>query len=158
MEISAVDLAWLAGFLEGEGSFMGGRQSGTLASGAPKTSVRIRVTAPSTDFDVLYRVQSIAGGEIYGPTQREACKPLYQWALVRRARAVELMELLRPHMGARRVEQIDAALEVHRSVPARIMGRRHGTNSRYSVGCRCAPCRDAHRIYMRDYKARRVAA
>lgn len=30
--------------------------------------------------------------------------------------------------------------------------RSHGTRSRYMDGCRCRPCRDAQRIYMRSYR------
>ena len=33
-----------------------------------------------------------------------------------------------------------------------------GTYSRYTAGCRCEECREANRVYMRDYKARRKAA
>ena len=33
-----------------------------------------------------------------------------------------------------------------------------GTYSRYTAGCRCEECREANRVYMRGYKARRKAA
>lgn len=34
-------------------------------------------------------------------------------------------------------------------------GREHGAESAYRRGCRCHLCREAHRLYMRDYAARR---
>lgn len=35
---------------------------------------------------------------------------------------------------------------------------RHGKEGTYVIGCRCAECREAHRIRTRDYRARRKAA
>jgi hypothetical protein len=32
----------------------------------------------------------------------------------------------------------------------------HGTNSKYHEGCRCAECKEAHRLYERDRKYRRA--
>ena len=34
----------------------------------------------------------------------------------------------------------------------------HGTPSAYSNGCRCDPCTDAHRDYMREYYRRKKEA
>ena len=31
----------------------------------------------------------------------------------------------------------------------------HGTNSRYTQGCRCPDCTNARRLYMRNYRASR---
>lgn len=31
-----------------------------------------------------------------------------------------------------------------------------GTNSRYCQGCRCAACREASRVYMRQYKKKKI--
>jgi len=32
----------------------------------------------------------------------------------------------------------------------------HGTKRRYSGGCRCAPCREAQRVHMKEYRARKA--
>jgi hypothetical protein len=46
--------------------------------------------------------------------------------------------------------------------PVRPVGRppgstvaRHGSNSKYHAGCRCRPCKDAHRVYEKARKARK---
>lgn len=49
------DIRWLAGFLEGEGSFTVNR------------GVYPRVTVASTDLDVLQHAASILGGNVLGP-------------------------------------------------------------------------------------------
>jgi len=32
----------------------------------------------------------------------------------------------------------------------------HGTNSCYHAGCRCEPCREAHKVYEKDRRHRRA--
>lgn len=34
----------------------------------------------------------------------------------------------------------------------------HGSNAKYTGGCRCRPCKDAHRVYEKARKARRYIA
>ena len=38
------------------------------------------------------------------------------------------------------------------------VGRTHGRRSTYVHGCRCDACREAERVYRRDYRARQAAA
>lgn len=93
--------AWVAGFLEGEGSFL------LLDGRGP------RVSAQSTDLDVLERVKETTGlGRVYVVTHRAGRKPCWQWMVCRRNDATRLMEELRPLMGERRVGQIDRVLGV----------------------------------------------
>ena len=81
----AEDLAWLAGLLEGEGSFLK----------APPSSPNCpRISLEMTDKDVVERAASLMNGKVA-------------------TRAVELMRVLHPEMGSRRRSQIDAALETY---------------------------------------------
>lgn len=95
------DLAWLAGLLEGEGSFLKGPPS---EPGTP------RITVSMTDRDVVARVASLFGVSASNPFKHKnpKWKPFYL-ATLKGTRAVELMGLLRPLMGERRQGQIDRA-------------------------------------------------
>lgn len=100
------DLMWLAGYLEGEGSFVYHKNTQTH-----------RVCVQSTDKDVLERLVGIVGkGKVGGPLTRgpvpngvKERKPIY-WVQIHGETARALMRELRPHMGRRRGEQIDSSL------------------------------------------------
>src|SRR5215469_406244 len=97
------DLVWLAGLLQGEGSFM------RPAPSAPRLPI-VRVSM--TDRDVVEHAVRLMGVSVCRHQLSEA-KPYYKdvWiATAKGTRARNLMLLLRPHMGYRRKEQIDRAL------------------------------------------------
>lgn len=98
------ELAWLAGWLEGEGTF----HCSTDKRGYTRLSVR----GVSVDLEVIQIVQRKAGqGRIYGPYKYGTNKQFsFQWAICGRHAAAEFMRMLRPHMSSRRQAQIDAAL------------------------------------------------
>lgn len=100
---------WVAGLLEGEGSFMAGHPSQ-----ANLPTIRISMT----DKDVLERYADSIGGAAVTPlkSRKEHWKQAYVVQLSG-ARAVKIMEELRPHMGARRQEQIDRALTSYEVKP-----------------------------------------
>jgi hypothetical protein len=94
-------LSWLAGLLEGEGSFMRGPPS------KPKLP---RIAIAMTDLDVLVKVCDLFGVRFF--TQRPAVaknKLIYSCRL-QGSRAVLLMKMLKPLMGIRRQAQIEEAL------------------------------------------------
>lgn len=109
--IATTELCWLAGLLEGEGSFMNctSRYKG-------RRYVYARVSIQMCDLDVMERVQKIFGTKIYvlPPSDRKirfitTNKQMYRlWADGHKAQC--LMKHLRPYMGLRRQGQIDAAL------------------------------------------------
>jgi hypothetical protein len=74
---------------------------------------------------------------------------IWSWSTARRlaelAKCIVLCEAChqKAHADARRVE---AELR-----------NPHGTVRRYWNGCRCEPCREAHRVYNREHPARRAA-
>lgn len=103
-QMSLCELYWLAGWLEGEGSFL---------RGPPSDPRRPRITAQTRDGDVANEV-----GRLLQVTpwfshadreRRRGWSPM--WGLLRRGQiAVKLMKALHPLMGARRRSQIEAAL------------------------------------------------
>lgn len=94
------EIHWLAGLLEGEGSFM---------AGPPSAPNRPRITVTMTDEDVIARIADLWDQSYFPEKPRPGRKPTYRVAL-RGQRAVALMKELRPLMGERRQSQIAAAL------------------------------------------------
>ncbi|MBL8187237.1 MAG: hypothetical protein JNK38_04475 [Acidobacteria bacterium] len=100
--MKATDLMWLAGLLEGEGSFL---------KAPPSNPNCPRVSLEMTDKDIVERAALLMGGKVVRRILKSsAWKPAYR-VIVKGSRAVTLMRLLYPEMGARRRSQIDAALE-----------------------------------------------
>ena len=112
-------LSWLAGYLEGEGSFL---------KGPPSRPNRPRIQAMSTDRDVIERVRDLLGASTVTTYERPGgdYKPAYL-VKIRGRRAVAMMERLYPLMGKRRQEQITGVLESYKpDLPAQFpRGRRH---------------------------------
>lgn len=91
------DLIWLAGLLEGEGSF-------DLHKGRYP---RIRVGM--TDRDVVGRAATLMGAKVRLSLKPAPAKAMFH-AEVSGERATALMRLLLPHMGARRSAKIAEVL------------------------------------------------
>lgn len=106
------EIAWLAGLLEGEGSFL---------KPPPSDPGRPRISLEMTDQDVVERVAKMF--EIsYIHTKRYANvkhKDGFRF-LLRGQRAVRLMEVLSPYMGTRRQAQINEVLNSYTEKPADI--------------------------------------
>ena len=133
------DLLWLAGLLEGEGSFV---------KGPPSSPRSPQVSLEMTDEDVVARVSALVGVKYYAPKNRSPGRWRQTFHIhVRGARAVDLMRGLRPFMMARRSQQIanalahyspkrvryrnwddDALLAARKTMSLREMGRRFGIN------------------------------
>jgi hypothetical protein len=100
-DFSRDTLLWLAGLLEGEGSFLAG---GPACPGVPRIAVEM------TDEDVVARVAKAFGVSYFPIASRsERWKSTYR-TQVRGESAVRLMQAIRPSMGNRRQGQIDRAL------------------------------------------------
>lgn len=111
---------WLAGLLEGEGSFM---------KGTPSKPQIPRIHLKMTDNDIIERAANILKVSYYGPYKVKSknsdieYKPHYiMWGLGKRA--VELMKQLRPLMGERRQGQIDVVIASYAPKP-RPRGEQH---------------------------------
>ncbi len=103
-----VDLAWLAGLVEGEGSFY-------LHNRKDYPSVLFQISM--SDEDVIRRAQKVLGGigsiSIKKPGPRSV-KPQWQWRVMAQAEVAWVMDLLYPFMGLRRAAKID---ELRASLP-----------------------------------------
>ena len=110
--ISKQDLHWLAGLLEGEGSFVAGPPS------APRSPI---VQVSMIDRDIIERAGALfeTGVHVILP-RREGWKTAYA-VRVRGARAVLWMHRLRPLMGERRRGQIDVAIACYAPDPRRLL-------------------------------------
>lgn len=103
--ITRAEFHWLAGWLEGEGSFMGP---------APSDPRRVRISARATDEDVVSeasRLCSVTPSYDYSDRARSrGWSPTWR-LLLRGRRAALFMERLQPILSARRRDQIASALE-----------------------------------------------
>jgi len=108
-----MDWAWVAGFLEGEGSFC-------PMSGHDK---RARVSANQKEIEPLERLLELFGGRIYRIVKNRP-NAIYVWML-RGERARVFLQTLLPMMCSRRRNQIQQTLEATFSVE-------HGSAERYA--------------------------
>ena len=97
------ELYWLAGILEGEGSFY----IRTL-SGHRYPTVLVKMT----DRDIINRVKDITnlGTICIKKTLNQNHKDCYQWQVAKTADAVAVMKLVLPLMGERRSQRIKELL------------------------------------------------
>lgn len=112
--MTLTDVAWLAGLLEGEGHFgYTPPRRMHMRTNAPgvetKARASIKVTAGSTDRDIVERVASLIGGNIIERKVPAGSKPFWT-TQVSGVKAQEAMERVRPFMGRRRTARIDELL------------------------------------------------
>jgi hypothetical protein len=110
--ITEVDLHWLAGLLEGEGTFMTGPPS------APRTPA---IQFWMTDRDVVERAAAMMNATVFVVAPRRAHWKTAYAVRVRGPRAVVWMRRLRKLMGTRRREQIDRAIASYAPDPRRVL-------------------------------------
>lgn len=117
--MTETELAWLAGFLEGEGSFI----FHTKPNKGYITKQFI-VQAVSVDEDVVRHAASLCAARVSGPYRygAEHHQPYYRMMLARRYEVLNLLHSLRPLMGQRRRAQIDSMLQADLDHPRRTPG------------------------------------
>ena len=127
--VPSEDLHWLAGLLEGEGTFLTGPPS------APRHPV---LAVQMTDEDVVVRVATMFGRKASCWTPREArWQPTYI-ARVTGAKAVAWMTALRPLMGSRRQTQIDRAVASYEPRPVALLNDARAGDALAMLGCGCS--------------------
>lgn len=121
--IPVKDIAWLAGFLEGEGSFGWYRHSNRGYSIA-------NIQVSSTDLDVVQKAAVLFGVKARGPYNNsrlgfapENCKPIYKTSVGGKL-AIQWLMTLYPFMGARRRERFREILNHWKNDPPRKLGRK----------------------------------
>lgn len=105
------ELAWAAGFFDGEGWAGLTSQAGRRAR---QPHAQINQADVSGVPVVLRRFQiAVEGiGGIHGPTKIEGRRDLYRWELSSQAGATHLLELLAPWLGSRKLGQVALAARV----------------------------------------------
>lgn len=114
---SRENLAWLAGILEGEGSFYWESYKNN------KTSKRYpRITVQMSDADVLQKAALIGGCGVFGgPTNNpNGHKPIYSWKVCVNHHVYALLVALFPFMGQRRQSKMRELIEVFRTETYRL--------------------------------------
>ena len=100
---SELELGWIAGLIEGEGSF-------SIKKGRRKHgySYRPLIQLASTDEDVINRLQTLVpAGSICKPTRlTKGGKQVYKWALSNSEAVFDLLVLLFPLMSGRRKDRM----------------------------------------------------
>jgi hypothetical protein len=110
--IDEKNLRWLAGLLEGEGTFLAGPPS------APRSPA---IQFWMTDRDVVERAASMLEAGVMKVRPRKKHWKMTYAVRVRGPRAVVWMKRLRPLMGERRRAQIDRAIASYAPDPRRVM-------------------------------------
>lgn len=89
--MNEVDLAWAAGFFEGEGCSYSCNGKG------------IRLQINNTDLDVMQKFCHIVNGRITGPYPRKnGHKDIYTWTEARQSKVIQIINWFWPHLGIRR--------------------------------------------------------
>ena len=104
------ELIWLAGLLEGEGTF---RFSGTVV-----------IVVEMTDLDIVQRVAKLFGNTSINSRQRYHWKRLYVTAVCGKS-AAKIAELVLPIMGKRRSVRIKHILKLASERPGQSVGIRY---------------------------------
>jgi hypothetical protein len=159
-----IDLAWAAGFMDGEGCF-GLARANKRKRGPDWYRVRASVTqhgAPAVIPEVLLRLHRVLGG--LGRIERHGDIDDFKWLVEGDADVAKVLRTLEPYLGALKSEEARKALEAFRAQP-RLKGsatqcvRGHEYSYAVTRGGRVRRiCRPCARILERRARARRGVA
>jgi hypothetical protein len=156
MRVGASDLeiAWLAGLFEGEGSLI------------RKPNQGVQMVIGMTDEDVILKAQAIAGGTvrpIFYPKNPER-KQAWKWAVSNWPEVLALINLMLPYMGQRRGGKMRAILAEAASngrwkgswVPCDhdlgISEAGYNWHRKHTLMPVCERCMQSYRLYQRRYQ------
>jgi len=161
------ELAWAAGFFDGEGSIVLLTPSKVRPARLAKT-LRLTITQAADPF-VLHRFDRATGGFglIYGPIPRGEHKPQWTYNLHRFEHVQAVIAAMWHWLSPTKREQARATLvtwlgQNHHAGPLRRTHCPRGheltvQNSYVIRGTGCRRCRICHNAYQRAYKQRRRA-
>ena len=153
MKINTHELAWAAGFFDGEGC------TSFRPAQTRKRSRAVCVSIAQISVQPLERFRAAVGGlgavASDGTTSSGKAKYVFRVASFEAVQAIIAM-LWKWLSGPKRAQAIEALRRFH-AVSVRPMAReaKHGTVSRYSSTkhqCRCAACRAAYAEYHRNHR------
>lgn len=102
-----IEIAWAAGFFDGEGC-------ATVRSNGGGKYLYLRLVISQNDTEVLERFMHAVGvGYILGPTHyKDKSLPMYQWQVNRNADVMSVIDLLMPLLSSKKKKQIADKLSV----------------------------------------------
>ena len=104
-EMTDAQVAWMAGVIEGEGTF-GYRDR------------RPRISVEMTDRDVLDRLHNWTGiGHIYSRKREENWKEIHAWVVTRRGDVAALASVIEPWLMARRGARLREVISLMQAEP-----------------------------------------
>jgi hypothetical protein len=119
-----IDVAWAAGFLEGEGCF-GWYGGGTRRRAKPHLTrtANAVINASQNEREPLDRLVSIFGAGRINP-KRNKVRTAWEWRCQGHA-AIPVMKAVLPHMSARRAERIREVIAEHNALQEQIATRKN---------------------------------
>lgn len=121
-DVGPEELAWLAGFYEGEGTCIFNRNNSSRNGGG-----YLQVLIWQKDPDPLRRFQAAAGGDLRHMKKGGKAGDRFYWSLqLINEPARALLVALRPNLSDRRKAQIDSALTAYAARPRNHGGRHVG--------------------------------
>lgn len=113
MTLALTDLHWVAGFLEGEGTFTGAYQK-RHTTGIVRSSATFSVNAAQNEVEPLEKLQRLFGGNLYRDSKNGGHKRIHRWYL-NGARGIALMMTLWILMTPKRQQQIEICIQRFRN-------------------------------------------
>lgn len=142
MSIGIKNIAWLAGLLEGEGTFRMWRNAGSAYKGS------ISLALQMSDRDIVARAAELLGVKIWGPHGPYGQSKLQTWQCAAMgSKAAGWMMTLYPLMGSRRKLKFNELLNIWKSQRVVIDGRMANCHPdrKHSHHGMCKPCARKHR-------------
>lgn len=143
---------WVAGILEGEGSFYISYKTNSTGEDYPT----FRCQCNMTDRDIIQRLKdAIPYSKMSPPINvKGGTKPVSTFSLHRRDEVRRLIKCLYTIMGIRRQKKMRELLYSMKQNPKRSWT--HGTRWGYEgQGCKCRPCMNAHNLHARNMRKKR---
>ncbi len=142
------ELAWAAGFFDGEGS------TGTYDRRFKGGRLNVNLSVPQNDLDILKRFQEAIGGvgRTYGPYFRKSKPGSYVFQTKSFESIQFILAQLWPWLTPEKKNQGAKALVTYRTLWFPRPEVQHGTLSRYcNQKCRCDLCLGVGREYYRNW-------